>query len=110
LELPCGKKRTINPRVLRGENDEDAPQLSDICEEFTDYCNERNAWIGDYRADFEVEDPEVVKELDKGLKLIESEWPRVLGTRPHMPPSELQRGIKEANDYVLKHGIIQRSS
>lgn len=98
IQLPHGKKRTIDPRVLNG-GDRTRP-LSTIHPEFTQYAKEHNQWVGDYEATIEIADPQLALDVAAALQRIHEEWPRILQNRPAMPPAELQRTIQDANDYV----------
>lgn len=98
IQLPHGKKRTINPRILNGGNQ--ILPLSEVHPEFVAFGQEHNQWVGDYEATIEIEDKELMETLDRALRRIHAEWPGTLERRPAMPPAELQRTIQDANRYV----------
>jgi hypothetical protein len=105
IQLPHGKKRTINPRILNGGNQ--IRPLSEMHPEFIDFANDRNQWVGDYEASIEIEDPELRQLIDQAMQRIHLEWPNVLARRPAMPSAELRRTIQDANDYVRQFGKRQ---
>lgn len=105
IDLPRGKMRTINPRVLNGGGQTRA--LTEIYPEYADFCNDRHAWIGDYRAEITIDDPGQARAVARALQLIEEHWQRAVSVRPEMPASELRHSIAEANKYVYEHGIIK---
>jgi hypothetical protein len=98
IQLPHGKKRTINPRILNGGNQ--IRPLSEMHPEFVDFSQERNQWVGDYEASIEIEDTELRGLIDHALQRIHADWPTILESRAAMPPAELQRTIQDANRYV----------
>lgn len=103
IQLPHGKARTIDPRILNGGGQ--LRPLSEIHPDFLVFARDKNQWVGDYEASIEVEDPELRSQLEQALRRINVEWPAILERRPAMPPAELQRTIQDANEYVRKFGI-----
>lgn len=108
IELPMGRKRTINPRVL--VNAKETVPLSKLEKEYEEFERHQHQWIGDYIATVDIEDAELAVQIQDALQMIREDWPIALQSRPFMPPSELQRTIKEANEYVRRMGAIANNS
>ncbi len=98
IQLPHGKKRTIDPRILNG-GDQTRP-LSEVHPDFTEYAEEHNRWVGDYEATIEIDSPGLAILIGEALQHIHEEWPKILQSRPAMPPVELRQTIQDANDFV----------
>jgi hypothetical protein len=103
IDLPAGKMRTINPRIINGGSM--AIPLSQLRPEFEDIRSDYQRWAGDYQARVKIEDPDLAIEIKQALDVIRRKWPGALD-RPLMPPAELQRTIAQANEYVLRVGKI----
>jgi hypothetical protein len=108
IELPKGKVRTINPRVILNGGGSTTP-LSVIHPEYIDYATQQQQWIGDYQASIAIEDPKLAEQIKRALDRIRLSWRNALD-RPFMPPSELQRIIQNANSHVRKIGAISLNS
>lgn len=104
IDLPKGKTRTINPRILNGGSL--ALPLSELRPEFNDFRKTYHQWVGNYSATVEIESPELAAKLKEALQLIKGQWSHALDARPFMPPAELRRTIEEANDWVRRAGRI----
>jgi hypothetical protein len=104
IELPEGKNRTINPRILNG-GDKAIP-LTKIRPEFNEYKAEMRQWANHHLAKVDIDEPTLALEIKCALEMIKQDWAKALASRPFMPPMELRRNINEANEYVLKTGKI----
>ncbi len=104
IELPQGKKRTIDPRVSNGSNV--TRPLSVIRPEILDFNKALHRWSGDYVAQIDIEDPALAIEIGQALDMIRSNWAKALKSRTPMPNAELRRTIAQANQYVRSAGKI----
>jgi hypothetical protein len=106
IDLPKGKVRNINPRVINGGST--TKPLSEIRPDFVEFQKGHQRWIGNYRARIKIEDRDLAEEVKAALDRIRDKWGQAL-TRPLMPPGELQRNINQANEYVKAAGKIDLS-
>jgi hypothetical protein len=101
IDLPKGKVRTIDPRVLSAGTPIALSAIPRIGTEYTDYSKEHSQWIGDYKAWISIEDPATRNILAQALLQIQELWPSAL-RRVSMPDNVLQAVVQEANTYVLE--------
>ncbi|HSX47057.1 MAG TPA: hypothetical protein VLF87_03675 [Patescibacteria group bacterium] len=99
--LPPGKVRTIDPRILRG-NDKIEP-VSVLYPDYRLALEDQQRYIGVYTASVEIDDKELYEDIARAVEKVEAAWPVAL-RRSDMPDSVLRAQIANANKHVLKAG------
>lgn len=103
--LPPGKLRTIDPRVLDHEDKTLHPVSVRRKEEYAFYRRHYSRWLGTYTASVEIDNPEMVRLLERALKQIDERWDHAL-RRPSMDDSVLRSQIAESNEFVKRYGAV----